>query len=109
MYIHLEAPDECGHQGDPEGKKRSLELIDEKIIGYVKARLDESGEDYKFMVLPDHPTPVSIKTHSGESIPCVMYRKGEDNKTGFVYSEACAEKHGQVRTVGHELMREFLS
>ena len=108
VYIHLEAPDECGHQGDAEGKKRSLELIDEKIIGYVKARLDESGEDYKFMVLPDHPTPVSIKTHSGESIPCVMYRRGEDNKTGCVYSEAGAEKHGQVRTVGHELMREFL-
>lgn len=108
VYIHLEAPDECGHQGDAEGKKRSLELIDEKIIGYVKARLDESGEDYKFMVLPDHPTPVSIKTHSGESIPCVMYKKGDDNHNGYVYTEACAEKNGQVRTVGHELMREFL-
>lgn len=108
VYVHLEAPDECGHQGDAEGKTRSLELIDEKIIGYIKSRLDESGEDYKFMVLPDHPTPVSIKTHSGESIPCVMYKKGESNKTGNIYTEACAEKNGAVRTVGHELMKEFL-
>ncbi|MCH5188330.1 MAG: cofactor-independent phosphoglycerate mutase [Oscillospiraceae bacterium] len=108
VYVHLEAPDECGHQGDAEGKARSLELIDEKVIGYIKARLDESGEDYKFMVLPDHPTPVSIKTHSGESIPCVMYKKGEGRATGNVYTEACAEKNGAVRTVGHELMKEFL-
>ncbi len=108
VYVHLEAPDECGHQGDAEGKKRSLELIDEKIIGYIKKRLDESGEDYRFMVLPDHPTPVSIKTHSGESVPCVIYTKGDGNATGCVYTEACAEKRGAVRTVGHELMGEFL-
>ncbi len=108
VYVHLEAPDECGHQGDAEGKKRSLELIDEKIIGYIKKRLDESGEDYRFMVLPDHPTPVSIKTHSGESVPCVIYTKGDSKATGNVYTEACAEKRGAVRTVGHELMGEFL-
>ncbi|MGN1097913.1 MAG: 2,3-bisphosphoglycerate-independent phosphoglycerate mutase, partial [Clostridia bacterium] len=108
VYVHLEAPDECGHQGDAEGKKRSLELIDEKIIGYIKNRLDESGEDYKFMVLPDHPTPVSIKTHSGESVPCVMYKKGESNNTSNVYTEDCAEKNGRVRLIGHELMKEFL-
>ncbi len=108
VYVHLEAPDECGHQGDAKGKARSLELIDEKIIGYIKARLDESGEDYKFMVLPDHPTPVSIKTHSGESIPCVMYKKGEARKTGNIYTEACAAKNGAVRPVGHKLMKEFL-
>lgn len=108
VYIHLEAPDECGHQGDAPGKKLSLELIDQKVIGYIKARLEESGEDYKFMVLPDHPTPVSIKTHSGESIPCVMYKKGEDNHTGHVYTEACAEENGAVVPVGHELMKKFL-
>lgn len=108
VYVHLEAPDECGHQGDALGKTKSLELIDEKIIGYIKARLDESGEDYKFMVLPDHPTPVSIKTHSGESIPCVMYKKGEHRATGNVYTEKCAQENGAVRSVGHELMKEFL-
>ena len=82
VYVHLEAPDECGHQGDAPGKTRSLELIDEKVIGYIKKRLDESGEDYAFMVLPDHPTPVSTKTHSRESIPCVMYKRAWITKRG---------------------------
>ncbi len=108
VYVHLEAPDECGHQGDPNGKKRSLELIDEKIVGYIKSRLDESGEDYAFMVLPDHFTPVSIKTHSGERVPCVMYKKGDMNHTGYTYSESCANAHGEKIEIGHTLMEKFL-
>ncbi len=108
VYVHLEAPDECGHQGDPNGKKRSLELIDEKIVGYIKDRLDESGEDYAFMVLPDHFTPVSIKTHSGERVPCVMYKKGDKNQTGYTYSESCANAHGEKIEIGHSLMEKFL-
>ena len=108
VYVHLEAPDECGHQGDAQGKTRSLELIDEKIIGYIKKRLDESGEDYAFMVLPDHPTPVSTKTHSRESIPCVMYKKGMDNKTGHKFTEEYARKYGERVDTGWLLMRKFL-
>jgi 2,3-bisphosphoglycerate-independent phosphoglycerate mutase len=108
VYVHLEAPDECGHQGDPEGKTRSLELIDEKIIGYIKSKLEKAGEDYAFMVLPDHFTPVSIKTHSGEPVPCIMYKKGDNNHTGFTYTEKCANEHGERISVGHTLMQEFL-
>ena len=108
VYVHLEAPDECGHQGDAQGKTRSLELIDEKIIGYIKKRLDESGEDYAFMVLPDHPTPVSTKTHSRESIPCVMYKKGMDNKTGHKFTEEYARKYGERVDTGWHLMKKFL-
>lgn len=108
VYVHLEAPDECGHQGDPEGKTRSLELIDEKVIGYIKARLDESGEDYAFMVLPDHFTPVSTKTHSGECVPCIMYKKGDCNHTGCTFTEKCANEHGERIPVGHLLMHKFL-
>ena len=108
VYVHLEAPDECGHQGDAPGKTRSLELIDEKVIGYIKKRLDESGEDYAFMVLPDHPTPVSTKTHSRESIPCVMYKKGMDNKTGHKFTEEYARKYGERVDTGWHLMKKFL-
>ena len=108
VYVHLEAPDECGHQGDAPGKTRSLELIDEKVIGYIKKRLDESGEDYAFMVLPDHPTPVSTKTHSRESIPCVMYKKGMDNKTGHKFTEEYARKYGEHVDTGWHLMKKFL-
>ncbi len=108
VYVHLEAPDECGHQGDAIGKTRSLELIDEKIIGYIKNELDKAGEDYCFMVLPDHFTPVAIKTHSAENVPCIIYRKGDNNNTGYTYTEKCADEHGEYIAVGHELMKKFI-
>lgn len=108
VYVHLEAPDECGHQGDAEGKVRSLELIDEKVIGYIKNRLDEAGEDYAFMVMPDHPTPIKTKTHSREMVPCVIYKKGDSNNTGLRFIEKDAEKYGEVITEGYKIMSVFL-
>lgn len=108
VYVHLEAPDECGHQGDMNGKIKSLELIDEKIVGYIKNELDKANEDYCFMILPDHFTPISIKTHSGENVPCVMYRKGDNNSTGFTYSEKCAVQNGEYIPEGPTLMQKFI-
>ena len=108
VYVHLEAPDECGHQGDMEGKIKSLELIDEKIVGYIKNELDNANEDYCFMILPDHFTPIKIKTHSAENVPCVMYRKGDCNATGYTYSEKCAAENGEFVEIGHELMQKFI-
>lgn len=108
VYVHLEAPDECGHQGDAEGKTRSLELIDEKVIGYIKNRLEESGEDYAFMVMPDHPTPVSTKTHSRESVPCVMYKKGDSKNSGLRFIEEDGRNHGIFVENGFEIMKLFL-
>ena len=108
VYVHLEAPDECGHQGDAEGKTRSLELIDEKVIAPIRKRLEDAGEDYAFMVLPDHPTPVSIKTHSRESVPCVIYKKGTDNNTGYKFTEEYARKYGEKIETGYFLMKKFL-
>lgn len=108
VYVHLEAPDECGHQGDAEGKTRSLELIDQKVISYIKKRLDDANEDYAFMIMPDHPTPVSTKTHSREAVPCVIYKKGEKNATGYRFTEEDARKYGKKIDVGHSLMKLFL-
>lgn len=73
VYLHLEAPDECSHQGDVHDKIRSLELIDSKIVGPVLDYLDRSGEDYRFLVLPDHQTPISIRTHAAKPVPFVLY------------------------------------
>lgn len=73
VYLHLEAPDECAHQGDREGKIRSLELIDAKVLGPVAGWLAESGDDYRILLLPDHPTPLSIRTHSRDPVPFVLY------------------------------------
>ena len=108
VYVHLEAPDECGHQGDAAGKTRSLELIDEKVIEYIKNRLDEAGEDYAFMVMPDHPTPIATKTHSREAVPCVMYKKGDCADTGHRFVEKDALKYGEVVTDGYKIMQLFL-
>lgn len=73
VYVHVEAPDECGHQGDAELKKSSIELIDEMILTPVLEYLKKSGEDFRVMILPDHPTPVEIRTHSIEPVPFMIY------------------------------------
>ena len=108
VYVHLEAPDECGHQGDAEGKVRSLELIDEKVIGYIKARLEEAGEDYAFLVMPDHPTPIATKTHSREAVPCVIYKKGDNKGNGLRFIEKDAREHGTALSDGYKIMSIFL-
>lgn len=73
IYLHLEGPDECSHQGDMEGKIKCLELIDEKVLKAILEYFEKSGEDYKILVLPDHKTPLSIRTHSSDPVPFVLF------------------------------------
>ncbi len=73
VYLHIEAPDECSHQGDISKKIRALELIDREVVGHIKGAMDKSGEDYRLMVIPDHPTPISIRTHSSDPVPFLIY------------------------------------
>lgn len=73
IYLHLEGPDECSHQGDMEGKIECLELIDEKVLAPILSYLEQMGEDYKVLVLPDHKTPLSIRTHSSVAVPFVLF------------------------------------
>ena len=74
VYIHVEAPDECGHGGDLEGKIYSIEQIDEKIVGPILAAMESSNEPFVMVVTPDHPTPVRVKTHTRGGVPCLIYR-----------------------------------
>ncbi len=73
IYLHLEAPDECSHQGDLEGKIKSLELIDELVLKPVLDYLSSSGEAFKVLIVPDHRTPMAIRTHSATPVPYVLY------------------------------------
>ncbi len=73
IYLHLEGPDECSHQGDMDGKIKCLELIDEKVLKPILDYFEQSGEDYKVLVLPDHKTPLSIRTHSSDPVPFVLF------------------------------------
>lgn len=78
VYLHVEAPDECSHQGSAEDKIRSLELIDQRIVKPLVDYLQNSGEDYKILIVPDHRTPVKIRTHSEEPVPFVIFDSREE-------------------------------
>lgn len=107
VYIHIEAPDECGHRGETDNKVRSIELIDEKILRPL-LKACEAFDDFSIMVLPDHPTPLSTMTHSSDPVPFLIYRKYGTVKSGVtVFSEKSAAD-GCFVGEGHALMRKFL-
>lgn len=107
VYVHVEAPDECGHRAEAANKTRAIELIDEKILKPVYEYLSGCGDDFKIMVLPDHPTPVELRTHSSEPVPFMVYssKKSANGVTGF--SEHTAEATGLFIPEGFKLL-EYL-
>ncbi|MGI6622871.1 MAG: cofactor-independent phosphoglycerate mutase [Clostridiaceae bacterium] len=109
VYIHIEAPDECGHQGQLKEKIRAIELIDKEVIGTLLKELEVMG-NYRLMVLPDHPTPIAIKTHCSDPVPFFIYdsRKASVTNPKAVYTEAFAKSTGLVVREGHKLMDIFL-
>jgi 2,3-bisphosphoglycerate-independent phosphoglycerate mutase len=109
VYVHLEAPDECGHRGEMDNKIKSIELIDSKVVKYIKEELDKFGEDYKIMVLPDHPTPLSIRTHTNKAVPYLIYESYKEKESNIDYDEQSAKTTNNVFLKGHELMDYFLN
>lgn len=91
VYLHLEAPDECGHQGDALGKIKAIEMVDRATADLV-AYLDNRNEPYVVAVLPDHATPLSIRTHSAEPVPYLIYDSRNPANSGLVFSETDAQK-----------------
>lgn len=109
VFIHMEAPDECGHQADAEGKMRSIELIDELVVGKLMRELYRTNDEYRMLIMPDHPTPVSIRTHSGEPVPYLIYCSDRDTGNGAVrYDEQSAADTGLFIPDGVSLMKRFL-
>ena len=78
VYIHVEAPDECGHRGQLSEKIQSIGDIDRRVLTPLKAALDNSGEDYRILILPDHPTPIALKTHTSDPVPYLLYDSRPD-------------------------------
>ncbi len=107
-YIHVEAPDEMGHQGSPENKVLSIEYLDSRVIAPVKAAMDTSGKDYRMLILPDHPTPIQLRTHTGDPVPYVLYDSRRQQRKIAHYSEREAEATGIFEPVGYRLMDRFL-
>ena len=109
VYIHMEAPDECGHHGDTQNKIYSIEQIDQKVVKVVVEGLRKRGEDFALLICPDHPTPVSIMTHCADPVPYIIYRDGKNLSNGATsYDEEQAEKTGAVMDCGVSLMKKFL-
>lgn len=105
VYLHMEAPDEAGHEGNVMLKKQTIEDIDRKVVGPIMEAIDAMDEDVCVALLPDHPTPCAIKTHSRGDIPFILHKKGLPADSVEVYDEESALKGSLGRLVGTEFMQ----
>lgn len=107
-YIHVEAPDEMGHQGSVPDKISAIEYIDEKVLKTVICGLEEAGEECRLLLLPDHPTPIEERTHTGEPVPYLLYDSTAEEKGPAVYNEKTAAATGNVWRDGYKLINHLL-
>ncbi len=103
-YIHVEAPDEMGHQGSVERKVKAIEYLDSRVIKPVKEGLEAAVEDFRMLVLPDHPTPICMRTHSSDSVPYLLYDSTDLQQHDWKYNEAEGESSGNYVACGHEII-----
>ncbi len=108
VYVHIEAPDEAGHNGDIKQKVTAIEKIDQEIIGPVLNHYDKH-DDVRILVLPDHPTPVKLRTHTDDPVGFVMYGKGIAKDDSQEYSETCSKANGLKFNSGEDLIDHFMT
>ena len=108
VYIHVEGPDEMGHQGSVEHKIQSIEWLDSRLLKILKEKMDASGEPYRLLILPDHPTPIRCRTHTSSPVPYIVYDSTNQQKKIAHYSEKEAAAAGEILAEGWRLMERFL-
>ncbi len=108
VYIHVEAPDEMGHQGSVERKVQAIEYLDGKVIGPMMEKLEKAGADFRMLVLPDHPTPIRVRTHTSDNVPYMLYDSRAKQNNTWNYNEAEALASGNLEPVGHNLINKLL-
>ena len=108
VYVHLEGPDEMGHQGSVEKKVKAIEYLDERIIRPIVEGLEAAGEDFRVVILPDHPTPICIRTHSADNVPYLLYDSTKPQEHDWHYNEKEAEAAGNLIEEGHLLIEYLL-
>ena len=108
VYIHLEGPDECRHRGEMQNKVKAIEDIDRRVLAPLLDALRKMG-DHSVLILPDHPTPLTIRTHSAEPVPYLLYRSNREQNSGVSrFTEAEARRTGIHKEVGYQLMYHML-
>lgn len=107
VYVHFEAPDECGHRNEPENKVRAIELIDSRVLPIILKGL-EKYDDYKIMILPDHPTPIVTMTHASDPVPYMIYHKKDEKQGVATINEETAKATGNFIDFGPGIMKKFI-
>ncbi|MBO4362794.1 MAG: cofactor-independent phosphoglycerate mutase [Clostridia bacterium] len=110
VYIHMEGPDECGHRHEIPEKILSIEYIDARVVGPIEKALRDAGEDFRMLILPDHPTPLVLRTHTHDAVPYIIYdsRQKFMQNPGAKYDENFARLTGVYVPEGHKLMDRFI-
>lgn len=103
-YLHVEAPDEMGHQGSVEKKVQAIHYLDTRVIGPLTEQLRASGEDFRLLVLPDHPTPIRVRTHTSDSVPYLLYDSTAEQNETWDYNEETGRASGILIAQGHKLI-----
>ncbi len=109
IFLHVEAPDECGHRAEIENKVLSIELIDKKILLPVYEYLKSCGEHFRIMVLPDHPTPLALRTHTISPVPFFIFDSKKDFDGCDTFTEKSATNKNYYIPKGHTLMELLLN
>lgn len=107
VYIHVEAPDEMGHQGSTVNKIKAIEYLDKRVIGIVKEQLEKRGVEYRMLIMPDHPTPIHLRTHTGNPVPYVLYDSTKKLDNSWEYTEESALMSGNLVENGYEMIQKL--
>lgn len=108
-YIHVEAPDEMGHQGKIAEKVKSIEYLDSRLIALVKKAMEDAGEDFRMLILPDHPTPIRIRTHTGDPVPYLLYDSTRQLKKRERFTEETARAADNFEPNGYRLLEKLIA
>ena len=108
VYVHIEAPDEMGHQGSAEDKICAIEYIDDQVIGPVTEALEKSGTDFRMLIMPDHPTPVRVRTHTSDPVPYMIYDSTKLVQGKDSYNEKTGQETGVFIEKGYTLIDHLL-
>ncbi len=104
VYIHVEAPDEMGHQGNIQNKIKAIEFLDQRVIKIVTEELSKAGAAFRMLIMPDHPTPIRLRTHTSDPVPYLLYDSTREQKHAFFYNEAEGKAAGNVIREGYTVI-----